>query len=310
MHAFFERLKAHARVSRRRVVFPEGDDPRVIAAARRLKDEGLAEPILLTPETVRGSPRLRDYALLYYPRRAAKGVTEETADEIAHKPLYFAALMVAAGDADAMVGGSVYTTSDTVRAALSAIGPASGVSTVAGAFLMIHPDPRFGYEGAMTFADCAVVIEPSPAQLAEIAISAAATTRQVLETEPIVALLSFSTKGSARHPEVDKIVAALQLIHELEPGLKVDGELQFDAAVIPEIGAAKAPGSIAAGRANTLVFPNLTAGNIGYKMAERLGGAAAIGPLLLGMAKPVSDLSRGCSAEDIYNTSIVTACQA
>jgi phosphate acetyltransferase len=310
MHPFFERLKAHARVSRRRIVFPEGDDPRVIAAAHRLKEERLAEPVLVTAETAGRSPRLPDYTGIYYQRRKSKGVTEETANEIARKPLYFAALMVAAGDADAMVGGSVFTTAETVRAALGAIGPAPGVETVSGAFLMIHHDPRFGYEGAMTFADCAVVIDPSPAQLAEIAISAAATTRQVLETEPIVALLSFSTKGSARHAEVDKVSAALRLIGEIEPGLKVDGELQFDAAVIPEIGSAKAPGSVAAGRANTLVFPNLAAGNIGYKIAERLGGAAAIGPLLLGMAKPASDLSRGCTAEDIYHTSVVTACQA
>ena len=192
----------------------------MIAAAHRLKEEGLAEPVLVTAETAGHSPRLPDYTGIYYQRRKSKGVTEETANEIARKPLYFAALMVAAGDADAMVGGSVFTTAETVRAALGAIGPAPGVETVSGAFLMIHHDARFGYEGAMTFADCAVVIDPSPTQLAEIAISAAATTRQVLETEPIVALLSFSTKGSARHSEVDKVTAALRLIGELEPGLE------------------------------------------------------------------------------------------
>jgi phosphate acetyltransferase len=318
---FMSGLIDRARKLKRRIVFPEGSDPRVIEAARRLAHDGLVRPILLgktpaqAPDGVTfidpvSSPALKKYAEIYHDRRRARGITSIEAETIARQPLYFASLMVAAGDADGSVGGAASTTAETVRAALHSVGPKPGMRLVSSAFIMALPNKEFGHNGLMAFADCAVVIEPSAVDLAEIAIASAATTRSLIGAEPAVALLTFSTKGSGKHEQVNKIVEAWRIVRERAPELNVDGELQADAAVSPLVARSKAPGSTVAGHANTLIFPNLAAANIGYKLVERLGGAMAIGPFLQGLAKPANDLSRGCSAEDIYNVAVVTSLQA
>jgi phosphate acetyltransferase len=304
-----ERLR-HIR-PKQRIVFPEGDDLRVQQAAERLQREDLAAPILLgSRRHVVPQQDARKYARLYFERRRAKGITEIEAGETAAKPLYTAALMVASGDADGFVGGAVNTTAETVRAALHCIGPAPSVKTVSSAFIVAVQNRAFGHNGLLAFADCSIVIDPSPVELAEISIAAAATTRGIIHAEPIVALLSFSTKGSTRHPWVDKVTEALRILRERVPDLVVDGELQGDAALVEAVGQSKAPGSPVAGRANTLIFPDIASGNIGVKLVERLGGAVALGPFLQGLAKPANDLSRGCSADDIYGSAIVTALQS
>ena len=306
---------------KKRLVFPEGGDPRVLAAAERLVREELAEPILIGAKPARAAagitfvepesaPQTHKYAALYLQRRGARGVSERAAAQIARRPLHFAALMVAAGDADGTVGGAANSTAETVRAALHAIGTVPGARTVSGFFVVALDNRKFGHNGLFLFADCAVVVTPTAAELADIAIATAASTRTLLNAQPVVALLSFSTKGSAKHLDVDRVTEALKLIRARAPQLEVEGELQADAALIEAVGASKAPGSRVPGRVNTLIFPNLNSGNICYKLVERFADAAAMGPLLQGLARPANDLSRACTPADIYSVAVITALQA
>src|ERR1019366_2991357 len=275
--SFMSGLVARARKLKKTIVFPEGSDARVLQAAARLVAEEAAKPVLIGPRPANApqgvtfvdpasSPLAEKYAALYYERRRAKGITQVEAAETARKPLYFASLMVGAGDADGSVGGAVNSTAETVRAALHCVGPNPRVRLVSSVFIMALADQSLGHNGLMAFADCAVVIDPDPGQLADIAIATAESTRVLIGAEPAVALLSFSTKGSGKHEQVDKVVEALKIVQARAPELNVDGELQADAAISAVVGKSKAPGSKVAGRANTLVFPNLAAGNIGYKL--------------------------------------------
>jgi phosphate acetyltransferase len=313
-----QRLRDRARQKPQHIVLFEGEEDRTLVAAEIIEKEKLARLTLLGNAEKMGtrlktlgvtlpnsalldpgaSDKLKAYARTLHERRRARGLTESEALAAAREPRLFAGLMVAAGDADGSVGGALATTADTVRAALWTIGPAPGISLVSSFFLMLSPERHIGVDGAFLFADCAVVPEPSPAELADIAIATAENAKGFLEVEPRVALLSFSTKGSAPHPRAAAVQEALKTVKARAPHVVVDGELQLDAAMVPEVAARKAPGSPVAGRANVFIFP------------ERFGGSTAIGPILQGLARPANDLSRGSTAEDIVNVVTLTAIQS
>jgi phosphate acetyltransferase len=326
--ALMDEIKAKAKADKKRIVLPEGSEERTIKAAELIAKQGLAEVILIgneaeIKEKSKGldytgvriidpekSGKVDEYAGVFYELRKSKGVTMEAAQKAVKDPIYFAVMMIKQGEADGMVSGAIHTTGDTIRPALQILKTAPGVPIVSSCFIMELANEEYGEKGIMIFGDCAVNINPSADELAVIAISSAQTGKALAGIEPRVAMLSFSTKGSAKHEYVDKVAAATQKVKELAPDLMVDGELQADAALVASVGLLKSPGSPVAGKANTLIFPDLQSGNIGYKLVQRLAGAEAIGPILQGLAKPVNDLSRGCSVEDIVSVAAITAVQA
>ena len=323
-------IKEKAKADVKHILLPEGSEERTVQAARIITDEKIAKVTLLGDEeeikkvaekfnvclcgidiiNPLTDPDFEHYANGFYELRKAKGMTPEKARETIKNTLFYACMMIKEGKADGMVSGAINTTGNTLRPGLQIIKMAKGINTISSCFIMEIPNKEYGDNGLMLFGDCAININPNPDELASIAIATANTAKTLLGMDPKVAMLSFSTKGSAKHENVDKVTAALAKVKELAPDLDVDGELQADAAMVSKVAALKAPGSKVAGHANVLIFPDLQAGNIGYKLVQRLAGAEAVGPVSQGFAKPINDLSRGCSIADIVSVVAITAVQA